>query len=155
LQRHCDSLLSAGYRSVQKRKKDIEVIDSAFLVNNIELAFSVWNKPWNKQISFEDFCCYILPYRAQTELPSNLREHMKNRFIPILDSAKVTSTLDACIVLNEHLKTIMRYQNTGLPFYPTIEETYYSGISRCEGLCDLGTFIMRSVGIPVTVDMTT
>ena len=49
----------------------------------------------------------------------------------------------------------MKYGHTGLPFYPTIDETYRSGISQCEGLCNLGTFIMRACGIPVTVEQTT
>lgn len=155
MKEHCDSLLTSGYRVIQNKERDIQVIDSAFLVNNIDLAFLVWKKPWNNDLSFDDFCKYILPYRAQTERPSDLRRHMMEKFITILDSAEVKSSLDACIVLNEQLEHIMRYQDTGLSFYPTIEETYYSGISRCEGLCDLGTFIMRSVGIPVTVDRTT
>lgn len=155
MKNHCDSLIASGYRVVQNRKKDIQVIDSAYLVSNIELAFSVRNKPWNKNVSFKDFCRYILPYRAQIEAPSSLRKYMMDRFMPFLDSANVNSTLDACILLNKHLKTIIKYQDTGLTFYPTTDETYYSGISRCEGLCDLGTLIMRSVGIPVAVDMTT
>ena len=77
------------------------------------------------------------------------------RFVPILDSAKVKTPLEACFVLNEHLKGIMKYGQTGLPLYPTIDETYRSGISQCEGLCNLGTFIMRACGIPVTVEQTT
>ncbi len=68
------------------------------------------------------------------------------RFVPILDSAKKVKTpLEACFVLNEHLKGIMKYGHTGLPFYPTIDETYRSGISQCEGLCNLGTFYNESL----------
>lgn len=118
------------------------------------MAFAAWEKPWAKDISFSDFCMYILPYRAQTEMPSDLREEMYNRFVPLLDSAMANSSLEACIVVNEYLKDIMRYKDPGLSFYPTIEETYQSGISRCEGLCDLGTFIMRAIGVPVAVDQT-
>lgn len=46
---------------------DISTLDSSFLVNNIELAFTVWQKPWAQNVQFEDFCRYILPYRAQNE----------------------------------------------------------------------------------------
>ena len=74
--------------------------------------------------------------------------------MPLLDSAGVKTPLEACVALNEHLKSVVRYQDTGLPFYPTIEETYQSGISRCDGICNLGTFIMRAIGIPVAVDFT-
>lgn len=154
VKKYCDSLIHCGYRAEVCKVFDITSLDSAFLVNNIELAFSVWQKPWAKNVSFSDFCRYILPYRAQTEKISFLRKEIMERFISILDSAEVTTPLEACIVLNEHLKTVIRYQDTGFPFYPTIEETYYSGISQCDGICNLGTFIMRAVGIPISVDFT-
>lgn len=152
---HCNSLTRYGYRINREKVYDISSLDCNFLIDNIELAFEVWQKPWAKNISFDDFCKYILPYRAQTEMPSNLRKEMKERFVPILDSAKVQTPLEACCVLNEHLKGIMKYRNTGLPFYPTIEETYKAGVAQCEGICNLGTFIMRACGIPVAVDQTT
>lgn len=152
---YCDSLLKNRHMIEKQKVYDISLLDSSFLVNNIELAFKVWQKPWAQNISFEDFCRYILPYRAQTEMVSNLRRDIMERFVPILDSANVETPLEACIVLNEHLKNIMKYGNTGLPFYPTIEETYRTGISQCEGLCNLGTYIMRACGIPVTVEQTT
>lgn len=152
---HCDSLVLDGYRPIQNKVRDIEVIGADFLIDNIELAFEVWQKPWAKDISFHDFCRYILPYRAQVEEISPIREYIMNQFMPLLDSAKVTSPIEACMVLNNHLKSLMRYEDTGLSFYPTIEETYASGISRCEGLCNLGAFAMRAVGIPVVVDQTT
>lgn len=152
---YCDSLVKCGYQIKSHQQFDIMSLSSDFLIKNIELAFTAWEKPWAKDISFIDFCRYILPYRAQSESPSLLREEIMKRFMPILDSAMVTTPLEACILLNEHLKGIIKYKKTGSPFYPTIEETYYSGISQCEGICNLGIFIMRAVGIPVTVDQTT
>lgn len=152
---YCDSLIKSGYRVNKEKVYDILSINSHFLINNIELAFEVWKKPWARNIPFEDFCRYILPYRAQTEMPSRLRKEIMERFIPILDSAKVVTSLEACCILNEYLKNVMKYRKTGLPFYPTLEETYTSGVSQCEGLCNLGTFIMRACGIPVAVHQTT
>ena len=152
---HCDSLTRRGYKIKTHNKYDISTLDSHFIIDNIELAFTVWQKPWAKNVSFNDFCKYILPYRAQCEEVSHLRREIMERFVPILDSAKVKTPLEACFVLNEHLKGIMKYGQTGLPLYPTIDETYRSGISQCEGLCNLGTFIMRACGIPVTVEQTT
>lgn len=46
------------------KKRDIMEIDSAYLCRNIDWAFKVWQEqPWGKNISFETFCEYILPYR--------------------------------------------------------------------------------------------
>lgn len=150
----CDSLLMNGFHIEKKMMSDIVCIKSDFLINNIDLAFQVWEKPWAKDVPFIDFCRYILPYRAQIEKISNIRREIMDCFLPVLDSAEVKTPLEACIVLNEKLKGIMRYQNTGLSLYPTIDETYRSGISTCDGLCNLGVFIMRAVGIPVSVDQT-
>lgn len=155
VKKHCDSLLNRGYRIKNEIDRDILSVDSQFLIENIELAFSVWQKPWAKDVPFIDFCRYILPYRSQTEMITTLRKEMMERFIPVLDSADVTTSLDACILLNDRLKDILQYKGTGAPFYPTIDETYRAGFSQCEGMCNLGTFIMRAVGIPVAVDQTT
>ena len=38
-------------------------------IRNIELAFQAWPKPWNKSVSFENFCRYILPTGGYTNRP--------------------------------------------------------------------------------------
>lgn len=151
---YSDSLEREGYQLGYEMKPDIKTLDSKFLIENIDLAFSVRKKMWAQDVVFSDFCKYILPYRAQTEKVSHLRKEIMERFVPLLDSAKVRTPLEACTLLNDKLKDIMKYGHTGLPFYPTIDETYRLGIGQCEGLCNLGTFIMRACGIPVTVDFT-
>ena len=48
--------------------KDIETVDSAYLCDNIEWAFKVWKEqPWGRNVPFDDFCEYILPYRVGNE----------------------------------------------------------------------------------------
>ena len=60
-------------------KFDIKEIDSTFLCENIDLAFKVWTeKPWGKNVTFDDFCEYILPYRTGNEKLTNWRNHRKN-----------------------------------------------------------------------------
>ncbi|MDR2968693.1 MAG: transglutaminase-like domain-containing protein, partial [Tannerellaceae bacterium] len=148
---HCDSLMRKGYRPVSQNQYDISYVKSEFLIRNIELAFEVWQKPWAKEIPFDVFCRYILPYRSQIEPLTGLREELMNRYLPLLDSAGVTTPFETCKVINSQLRKELRYRNTGLSFYPTIEDTYKSGISQCDGLCNLGVHIMRAVGIPVAV----
>lgn len=152
---YCDSLLKSGYIYHKEKLNDCNTLKSDFLIQNIDLAFQVWRKPWAKDISFIDFCRYILPCRVQREQVSKLREELMLRYIPVLDSAGVTNSFDACMLLNIQLKNDIKYKKTGNPFYPTIEETYYSGIGTCEALCNYGTFAMRACGIPVAVQQTT
>ncbi len=151
---HLDSLARAGCMAERHRYRDIRTLDGAFLVRNIDLAFEAWRKPWAKQVPFSVFCQYILPYRISHEYPSGLRKEMMDKFTPLLDSAGVSTPLEACSLLNARLGTLMKYKKNSLPFYPTIEETYAWGGARCEGLCDLGLFVMRAVGIPVAMDKT-
>jgi len=42
-----------------KKIKDIEIISSSFLIKNIDLAFEARNYPWNRNVSFDDFCKYV------------------------------------------------------------------------------------------------
>jgi hypothetical protein len=46
---------------------DIQEMKSPEMIENIELAFKVWPKPWNDFLDFEGFCNYILPYRVNNE----------------------------------------------------------------------------------------
>ena len=154
VQKHCDSLLKKEYQLIRQKRFDIKYINSEYIINNIELAFSVLHKPWNKNISFEDFCQYILPYRVQNECPSSLRKEMRDKYLPLLDSIQPQNPLEACSIIHQELKKIIAYKTTGCPLYPTTEETFRTGLGDCNGLCNLTTIVMRAVGIPVTIDHT-
>ena len=48
---------SCGYSIVSDTPiYDIDTITDSFLRENIDLAFDSWNKPWSKDIPFNDFC---------------------------------------------------------------------------------------------------
>lgn len=48
--------------------EDIKNITGDFLIRHIDKRFCVWqNAPWKDDISFDDFCKYILPYRVAEE----------------------------------------------------------------------------------------
>lgn len=101
IQQHFDSLFSKGHKTVKEKRYDIETLDSAYLVNNIELAFSVWDKKWVRNTSFEDFCKYILPYRGQAEKAYNLRQYFRDRYLPLLEMADPQTPLEACLIINQ------------------------------------------------------
>lgn len=49
-------------------KYDIHEIDSAYLCDNINVSFQIWEEtPWRNMISFDEFCEFILPYRIGNE----------------------------------------------------------------------------------------
>ena len=54
--------------SLLQYEHDIEIVKSDFLIYYIDYAFKLLGEnPWLNQISFEDFCDYILPYRISHE----------------------------------------------------------------------------------------
>lgn len=150
VKRHCDSLIVAGYQVRKEHVYDIQTLTATYLIQQIDLAFEMWQKPWAKDISFADFCRYILPYRVENERVTSLRGELMNKYLPLLDSAKVTTIEEACKVMNEQLKQDLLYLRTGNPLKATIEQTYHSGIGICDDLCNYMIHAMRSVGIPIT-----
>lgn len=149
-----DSLFSCGYYVRRTQKRDIEVLSSDFLIGNIENAFKVWKKPWGRHIGFDDFCRYILPYRSSNEPLCHSRSGMLQRYLPILDSAGVSTPVEACMLLNEVLNDTLNFVGI-LPVYPTVELTDEYKQSNCEGLGLYFVFLLRAVGIPVVLDCTT
>lgn len=149
-----DSLFRSGYRVRNAKKKDIEVATAGFLIENIDCAFVAWQKPWAKCLSFEDFCRYVLPYRLSNEPLATLRREMQHRYFPILDSARVTNPIDACMLLNKTLKGNFGFVGI-LPLYSSVESVDKMKWSNCEGIAIYAAFLMRAVGVPVVLDGTT
>lgn len=154
VENHCDSLVSKGYEIYKEIVYDSKVLNSDYLIRNIELAFKAWQTPWAKDVNFEDFCRYILPYRSQTESISNLREILLEHYLQLLDTNHIKNSFDACMIINAQLMADLKYKKTGNPLYPTIEETYYAKTGECEALCNLATYIMRAAGIPIVIQNT-
>lgn len=149
-----DSLLQCGCQVRSVKKRDIELVSAEFLIDNIDCAFEVWKKPWAKSISFEDFCRYILPYRSSNEPLCSLRGEIQKRYCFFLDSLNVEDPLGACTALNTKLKESFKFVGT-IPLNSSIESVEKYKRSNCEGLAMYFTFLMRAVGIPVTLDCTT
>jgi hypothetical protein len=75
------------------RREDINCITAEYLINNIELAFKVWQeRPWGKQILFDVFCEEILPYRVGVKPLENWREKVLAGF----------ADLDKIMCINKH-----------------------------------------------------
>ena len=88
-----------------QRKYDIQTIDSALLVHHIDETFRAWHEyPWGKNVSFEELCEYVLPYRLGDEVPTKWRTSIMEEWKPFTDSISHTSNAEdpfyvACQVL--------------------------------------------------------
>lgn len=137
--------------------RDIDVIKSDLLIDNINLACDVWlSRPWHKYYSFKDFCEYVLPYRIADEELSNWRQSYFNRYNSIVDSVLkyTTDIIEVSAAVSEHLK------NEGFDNYddgirlPNLGAIYLlnNRLGFCRENCDIASYAMRSLGIPIATD---
>jgi hypothetical protein len=135
-------------------QEDIHCITAEYLINNIELAFKVWQeRPWGKHIPFDAFCEEILPYRVGIESLENWREKALASFAD-LDSVlnkPTTTSVEACCIVNNLLPGFRADKD-----FPSMNFSQLMASTRgmCDDMTALAVFSMRALGIPVTFDFT-
>lgn len=142
-------------------KRDIMEIDSTYLCNNIEWAFKVWQEqPWGKNISFETFCEYLLPYRIGDEPLEYWREKYYNKYNSLLDSLRTSDSLDIedpVVAANYLINKLpdRSYYYTSVAPYPFghIGPEYVQYLSgTCREVTDFAVYLFRALGIPCAID---
>jgi len=78
----------------------LQYVSAEFLIDNIDRAFEAWESPFAKDMSFEDFCEYLLPYKANsTDHPDFWRSTYKDLFYPYVKFAlDTTCRLDSGLI---------------------------------------------------------
>lgn len=137
--------------------RDIDAVSDDFLKENIELAFDSWQKPWSKDIPFNDFCKYILPYRNIDEELSAWRSILKQKYeSSIMDSVEHPESLKDVVeyIIREvrhdiHYSTWFRkvYDNQLL----TPEEMLKLGGLECRACAHYTTLALRACGVPCSM----
>uniref|UniRef100_UPI003216D4A0 transglutaminase domain-containing protein n=1 Tax=uncultured Draconibacterium sp. TaxID=1573823 RepID=UPI003216D4A0 len=151
------TLDSLGCHIVQIDKDyDLHHITADFLIENIDLAFEVWDYPWCKHLSFEQFCEYILPYRCQSEPISKYRKYFKDKYNWLADSVKNSEdVVEVAALLQKQLQKEIAYSTDIVGLYegflsPEMMEEVRVG--ACESIANYTVLAMRSCGIPITYD---
>jgi hypothetical protein len=142
---------------VPVRYKDIDSIKADLLIENVEQAFEVWQRPWAKDISFSNFCEYILPYRISMEPLQNWRNVYRNRFAFICDSARGKTTEG---VLSYFVADFNKWFTNTYGIESRSEPLPRLGALQllqrkkgpCEDIAGLEVFNLRSQGIPASID---
>lgn len=139
---------------------DMHSVTGQFLIDNINLAFECWRSSKFRDISFDNFCEYILPYRITVEPVQDWRQTYKEKYQWITER------------LGEYsLEKVLVY--TGLDFNIWFtstwgKETRNEPLSRlgaqqllfrkkgaCEDIAALQVFSLRSQGIPASYNIIT
>ena len=96
---------------------DSDTISSEFLIENIEQAFLSWeNAPWHSQISFEQFCRLILPYRTMNEqLTLGWRQTLQQKYGAIIEG--ITDIKQAFSLLSDSIIKSVRQATPLCPYF--------------------------------------
>lgn len=148
-----------GYWGVKNPHFQSDIyINPDYLIDNINWAFKVWKEqPWGKNIGFEQFCEYILPYRVGNEELIPWREKIYNQFQPFIDALPNDSNkLKPTYIVTALLDTLIKE-----PFYFTGEISSEIRIGpsivdtrggSCLDLADMMVYICRALGVPCGID---
>lgn len=144
--------------SLEKVKvySDIRMVTAEFLIHNIDDAFEAWaTYPWCKDLKFDEFCEYILPYRLGTCPLEEWRPLMKKRFGKIVDSLLQCNAADTivCKQLCAEYFTAIHYPKSFKPQYPP-SSLLDIIIAPCPEWSNLGVYAMRTFGIKAACDYT-
>lgn len=148
---------SCGYSIVSDTPiYDIDTITDSFLRENIDLAFDSWNKPWSKDIPFNDFCKYILPYRNADEELSSWRKFFKERYeTSIIDSVADPASLpDVINYLMRCIRCDVEYGGSMglLNRYPLSHDMMMKlHWLECLNCANFTTLAMRACGVPCSM----
>lgn len=137
---------------------DLESVTPEYLIDNIEWAFKVRKEqPWGKNVSFEDFCEFILPYRIADECLEPWREKLYNKYNPMLDDIRhLPEAQDPLFVSKVLIDSVARetwHLTNDLVFGPHLgpEVTDWKA-GNCRERTDWLMYIFRAVGLPCTCD---
>ncbi|MDN5201988.1 hypothetical protein QQ008_11460 [Fulvivirgaceae bacterium BMA10] len=130
---------------------DMDVITADYLIENIDYAFKVWKeRSWARQLSFDEFCEFILPYRATNEPLQVWRKRLFEEYAWIADEGLMDVVL-AAKRLNDSLKWFKNNYYT-IRHFPDLKLDHLlkGKIGACSDMCNLTVYVFRSQGIPLS-----
>jgi len=148
-----------------KTTPDSLVLNTKFLFSDINLAFDLWNKyPWANKTPPEIFLNYLLPYKIYGEEPANWRSFFskkyKNTIRKMLQNIETESLINSTDEI--YYKFLVdevgqwftyNYHPVRYSRYPGLNELMALKSSDCYGWSYLNVMILRSLGIPSTIDI--
>ncbi|MDD6209417.1 MAG: hypothetical protein PUB21_02300 [Bacteroidales bacterium] len=151
-----DYLTDIGYPPVhEKFIPDTAIVTSQDLINNVDLAFEAWQRPWAKHLTFQEFCAYILPYRFENEpFCNNWRSFFIRELQPFTDSLQqngITDPLLVCDALATRFYARTAAYLSPLP-YIKVTDYYYYPTGDCNKWNILIGLAGRAIGLPVALD---
>ena len=137
------------------RVEDIRVVKGDYLIRHIDNAVALWQTcPWLKDLSFEDFCEYLLPYRLGDE--PLVEADTTSRWWKVVGKSMDDYQFSPSLL--DDVKSFQRMHigdNDNLYFQdlamPLLEDGKYT--MDCLDMCYYDVLGFRQAGIPSTIDL--
>lgn len=133
---------------------DVATVSSGYLTETIEDAYSLWKTcMWNRGLSMEEFCELLLPYRIGDETLSRWRAPYREYLSPLADTLeRISNSVDAAGIVAEYIGPARYNDQLSTPHRNALK-LLEMPVGYCRDDCDRTVYAMRSVGIPVAIDM--
>lgn len=143
---------------------DAQIITADYLIRNIDSAYSQWkNCTWAKQVSFDEFLEWMLPYKAielqeldgwRDSLYAHFSDGIKNMIPNDVEYCTTMSVAD--IVKNEIRSKMNRYGLYTRSGHPLLSAHLLprQTFGDIKDYALIGALAFRSAGIPVVLDET-
>ena len=135
------------------KRYDLQTIKADYLIAHIDAAFEAWQSPWAKDLSFEEFCEYLLPYRMGNERLEPWMQDFRAKYQPIVDSLGTTSLDSIYMAISNRF---IGFRCFTPPYVPDCRPSSLERIriGSCYSYGSLGIYIFRSLGIPIVREST-
>lgn len=142
---------------------DTDVISADIIIEHIDAAFDDWRYGlWAQHLTFEEFCEYLLPYRVANEKYEPWRDSLRKDYYVATDVLKKSDDCRdqvywAACKVNDAIRKL-RFRNQRL--LPQLHVDWPVSVLRnmrmgeCYDYAKLTCYVMRSCGIPVSLDFT-
>ncbi|MBD5376185.1 MAG: hypothetical protein HDR77_12030 [Bacteroides sp.] len=138
------------------RRSDLSTVGTQMLIDNIDRAYEQWKRRgWNTNLSFEDFCEYILPYRLGDERLTDWRPVYDSIFAArldtlyagddVLEAVRIVSALIDSLGIRHYSDQLSTPHRDPLALLATL-------VGPCRDDCSRMAYAMRACGIPVAID---
>lgn len=137
---------------------DIQTLDSAYIVENIDAAFEAREKwPWGKNVRWEDFLEFVLPYRLGDEPLTSWRRPIIEEYRELIDSIAslpeaATPRIASDLLYKEWIWRKNFKWTSRLPSGPRIgPEIVEWKTGACREKADGMCYLLRAAGLPASL----
>jgi len=137
---------------------DTATLTRDFLSKNIEEAFWAWqNLPWSKEVPFETFKEYILPYRVIDTYWEGTRPYFMEKYKHIADSSKNKSLYEVSEIIRRDIHLWFKEdaevsRNWRFLMPMSFRNIVRGKLGNCFEATAIRTAAMRAMGIPVAFE---